>query len=214
MTEEKITSDPTPEADGQSADEGGQEAPDQVSIKDVLGKELGKEFADDASALKAVKDTFSYVGKKGDDVLEAMLADPDKAAELKTKLAPEGTPKNKEADGNIDTSKFISKEQYEEDMFYSQNAVYSPYKAIIKAMANSQGISPNEVVEQDEFKSVFTKSQAYDEGQQSKSILESNPRLGQVTDNLSKAREAMEAGDDRVAGDLATQSVLDAYEVK
>ena len=60
MSEEYITD----EALSETSD-GGAAGSEEKSIKSVLEKELGKEFPDEETALKAVKDTFSHVGKSG-----------------------------------------------------------------------------------------------------------------------------------------------------
>lgn len=93
--------------------------------------------------------------------------------------------------------------------FYRQNPDYEPYKNIIAKFGND----PAEVVKQDEFKSIFEKVSSFDKSQQTKSVLETNPRLGQVTDKLTKAKEAVKAGDHNAAKQNAVGAVMDAFQV-
>ncbi len=148
---------------------------------DELNSFLGKNYKDKDSALKSLKDTFSYVGKKSEDL----------------------TPK-------IDPNQFISREQYERDMFYSQNPELAKpeIKKLIDAMAKADGVSPKDVVESDTFKAVFSKVKGYDESQSLKTVLESNPRLASTRDSFSQAQEAMKTGNKAVAEELITKAVL------
>ena len=150
---------------------------------DELNTFLGKNFKDKDSALKSLKDTFSYVGKKKEDI----------------------TPK-------IDPNQFISREQYETDMFYSRNAEYATpeVREVIDAMAKAKGLSPKDVVSSDTFKAVFSKVKGYDESQSLKSVLETNPRLASTRDAFSQASEAYKAGRKDIAESLITKAVLES----
>jgi hypothetical protein len=199
MNEDLITGDLTGgNITGSDATNDGTAAQSGVSIKDVLGQTLGKQFTSDEAALKAVKDTFSYVGKKIDSQHAGQAA---------------ATFENNGAD-NVDTSKFISKEQYEQDMFYSKNPQLEEYKDILKGLATANGVSVSEAANLDSFKKMFEKTSAYDSSQKAKSVLETNPRLGHVTDKLSKAREFAAQGNSVAATDNAVAAVIDAYNMK
>lgn len=169
----------------------GKEAVDNIeseSIKDILSKELGKEFPTDEAALKSVKDTFSYVGKKKEDIKE----------EVK-KEEPQ-------------TDDFVSRKEFEESTFYAKHPEYEPYKGIIGALKNATENSLDEVVKADDFKAVYEKAAAHDESEKSKSVLQTNPRLGKVTDKMTQAKEASAKGDTTAAKDLAVAGVIEAYE--
>lgn len=146
-----------------------------------LNEALGKNYKDKDSALKSFKDTFSFVGKK--------------------------------VEPKIDPNQFISREQYESDMFYSKNPeLNSPeIREMIDAMAKAQGIKPQDVVNKDSFKAVFSKVKGYDESQSMKSVLESNPRLSSSRDSLTQAREEASKGNTAKAEELAVKAVMDAY---
>lgn len=151
---------------------------------DEIKSVLGKDFKDKASALKSVKDTYRFVGRK-----------------------PEA-PK-------IDETKFISREQYEQDMFYSKNAQYDKpeIKNVIDSICKSQGKSPRDVVESETFKTIFDKVRGYEETQNSKSVLATNPRLVASKDKLAQAVEAKNQGRDSLAEDLVTKAVMEAYDL-
>lgn len=148
-----------------------------------LNQALGKNYKDKDSAIKSFKDTFSYVGKKIEDI------------------APK-----------IDPNQFISREQYETDMFYSRNSEYSQpeVREVIDAMAKAKGVSPKDVVTSDSFKAVFSKVKGYDESQSLKSVLETNPRLASTRDAFSQAHEAYKGGNKDTAESLITRAVLES----
>jgi len=149
---------------------------------DELNATLGKKFTSREAALKSLKDTFSYVGKKKEDI------------------APK-----------IDPNQYISRDQYETDMFYSQNPDLSKpeIRKVIDSMAKAEGLRPKDVVELDLFKSIYSKVKGYDESQNLRSVLETNPRLSSVRDSFSQAQEALKSGNKETAEALITRAVLD-----
>lgn len=153
-----------------------------------LNAHLGKNFTDKDTALKALKDTFSYVGKAGQ--VEKELS------ELKAKTAGDGQ-----------TAEALRALQ--NNQFYLQNPQYVPHRALIESL----GADPVKVVETSVFKETFTKVQGYEESQKMKSVLETNPRLAVSTDNLNKAREAMDARRDDEAKSHAAKAVIEAFEL-
>lgn len=160
-----------------------QNTADALSLNE-LNSYLGKNFKDKDTALKALKDTFSYVGRKVEDI----------------------TPK-------IDPNQFISREQYEQDMFYSRNAEYATpeVREIIDAMAKAKGLSPKDVVSSDTFKAVFSKVKGYDESQGLRSVLETNPRLASTRDSFTRAAEILQQGGNKDAAEaLVAKAVLDS----
>lgn len=160
---------------------------DAMSLED-LNKTLGKDFKDKATALKAIRDTFNYVGKKKEDVV-------------------------KEVKQELDPSSFISRDQYERDMFYSKNTEYdSPdIREVIESMSKAKGISPREVVESESFKKVYGAVKGFNENQKLKTVLETNPRLAGSTSKLSEAKEAFNNGQKETGERLVTEAVMDAY---
>lgn len=149
---------------------------------DQLNSELGTRYQTVEAAVKGLKETKNYVGRVGQET------------------------KSQE----VDTSKFVSKDQYEQDMFYAGQPKLAPYKEIINARAKELGVRPADAVANDAaLKTTLEKLSGYDETENAKSVLMTNPRLGQVTDNLAKANEAAQKGDYRSAEMSATRAVLD-----
>lgn len=169
-------------ADSQPA----QKAVEDLSLQE-LNQHLGKNYPTKEAALKSLKDTFSYVGKKTDDVV-------------------------KEA---IDTSKFISRDQYETDMFYSQNPDFNKpeLRKVIDSMAKADGVRPRDVVESEAFKQVYGAVKGYNDSQSLKSVLETNPKLANTKSKLGEASEAMKSGNRELASSKAAQAVMDAFEI-
>ena len=202
-TEETITTDSS--VGGETAD-----SKDVVSIHGFLSKELGKDFKDDESAIKAVKDTFKYVGKVGKvlplmEKLQTKFGGENQALEQLNKIIMDEQPK--------DNGNFVSKEDYEKDMFFSKNPEHEENREIINALrlANSDK-SLKEIVELPAYKNIFDKASAYNKSEKSKSVLVSNPRLGQASDKISKARESVKAGNYAQAQSSAVSAVLEAFE--
>lgn len=118
----------------------------------------------------------------------------------------------KKMETNVDPNQYISRDQYETDMFYTKNPEYEKagVRGIIDSMAKSEGKKPSDVVNSDSFKTIFSKVRGYDESQSMKSVLESSPHLASSRDNLSKAREAVKSGDRASAEDLAVKAVMES----
>ena len=152
-----------------------------LSLK-KLNEYLGKTYKDPESALKSIKDTFSYVGKK----VEAKPA---------------------ETSNNTDVAKQLK--EMRDELFYSKNPQYESYRKTIAAM----GESPAEVVAREEFKSVFEKATNYDKIQKSKTVLESNPRMGTVRSKQQEARAAVANRDYNSANKMAVDSVIEGLEL-
>lgn len=211
MDEEIITPETLPDElelgspDGTGADS------EVVSIKDILAEELGKEFPSDEAALKAVKDTFSYVGKVGKyrpaiEKLESKYGGEKETIKFMEEIIGGNEQK-------VDESKFISREQYNTDTFFAKNSNLEPHRKVIEAVRASTGKSLQEVVELPELKGLVEKASAYDKFEESKSVLKSNPRLGQASDKISQAREAAGSGNMSSARQNAVEAVMEAYEL-
>lgn len=121
---------------------------------------LGKNFKDKATALKSVKDTYSYVGKRKEDIAKEVGGN---TAEIATEL-----------------------KTIKDNMFFDKNPDYTPYRKAMERM----GTNPVEVANSPEFKEIFDKAKGFDDSQKLKSVLVSNPRLAQTKDTLTKARES------------------------
>lgn len=148
-----------------------------------LNTMLGKNFPTKEAALKSIQDTYSFVGKRKED------------------LKPE-----------VDPSQFISRDQYETDMFYSKNAEYEApeVRSMIDAMAKAQNLKPADVVKTEGFKTIFDKIAGYDKSMSEKSVLETNPRLASSKDSLTKAAEHLGAGNREAGEALVAKAVLES----
>lgn len=189
------------------------------SVKDVLGQVLGKSFKDDATALKSIKDTFDFVGKAGSyqsniKKLTAKFATDELGViSLMENLANQST----ETQVTQPTESVMGeiqalKQQVEESEFFAERPDLKEHKDLLRELRGSTGKRLSEVAELPSVKSLLEKARAADEMERSKSVLQSNPRLGQVRDKLAEAREAAKSGNDAVAKSAAVSAVLDAFE--
>lgn len=149
----------------------------------------GRDYKDKATALKAIKDTYSMVGKAG-----KVVSDNQK---LKEQL--------QEKDSKLEEIR-----QIKDTLFYSENPQYKPFKDTISAMGND----PARVVELDAFKKIFTDLSEYEKTKKAKSVLESNPRIGQAKTKLEEAKDLNSKGLHSNATDVAVAAVLEAYDMQ
>jgi len=141
--------------------DGGENIEPSISLAD-LNEKLGKDFKDKETALKSLKDTQSFVGKK---------------VETKT------DPTIQEQLDNLNS-------ELKESNFYRDNPQYN--NETTKKLIKSLGGNPEEVVAGDVFKEVYEKTSAYDKSQESKSILHNSSRLGQATTKMDDANAHIE----------------------
>ncbi len=149
---------------------------------------MGKNFTSKDAALKAFKDTFSFVGKRQEDIKREVMA------EVST--------------GNQTNELAKQLEQIRKDMFYKDNPQIAPYRAVIEKI----GGNPSDVVNAPEFKEILSKAQGYDESQKLRTVLESNPRIVSSKTKLDQARDMVkQTGVTDQVSQLATDAVLEAY---
>ena len=185
--QENITPDalPADNADGKGAvadvnspTEGGA---DSMSLQE-LNSVLGKNFTDKATALKAVKDTFNFVGKKVD------ISEDD----LKAKG-------------------FVSKAEFEKELFYRDNPEHSKNQEILESLAKAKGISLREAAQSDSYKKLFEGATNYEKSQSLKSVLESNPRLASAMSRTANIRELKAQGRNDEARSEAAKAIVEAF---
>lgn len=182
-----------PEDNPSATDTGNPEGGDNVGgaalTLEQLNEKLGTKYNSVDDALAGLKETKNYVGKAG--------AVEKENAKLKEKLQ---------------VGEFITKDQYEQDMFYSRNSDLEPYKDIINARAKELGIRPADAIEKDaSLKTTLEKLRGFDKTENAKSVLMSKQRLGQVTDDMEKANTALKSGDVRTAQDSAVKAVMSTF---
>lgn len=155
------------------------ESIETLSLKE-LNEYLGKDFKDKGTAMKSLKDTFSYVGMKKEDI----------AKEIQSKQQTEG----------------LSKEikQIKENMFYDKNPDLAPYRTLIQKL----GDNPEDVLNMPEFKGIYEQAKGFNESQKLKTVLQSNPRIASQRDSLSKASEAFKSGNRAEGESQVAKAVL------
>lgn len=162
--------------------------PEAMTLEE-LNNTLGKSFKNKESALKSLKDTFSYVGKKIEDVRNEVVSEV-KTNEATEKLAKEVAELKKE-------------------MFYKDHPDYA--NPAIRNFIEKIGGNPSEVVNSKEFREIFDKVSGFDKSTQLRTVLDSNPRLMAVKDNLTKAKEILSKNQGMVQGNDKT--TLEKYVV-
>lgn len=201
-----------------SADGGRNDSDEVASLKDILGETLGRDFKDDETALKAVKDTFNYVGKVGKvlpvfEQLKSKFGSEDAVLKFMEQSQTTQNQQNPAVQTQNDAPELAKKvesleQMLKETQFYAEKPEFKPYKDLIKSLGND----PEKVVESEVFKTTYSKVKSHDEAEKTKSVIHSNPRIGQATDKMSKASEAAKTGNFEESKRLAVDAVLDAFE--
>lgn len=169
--------------------EGNQSVEDTTQVTTPKGLTLeqintstGKDYKTLEDAVKGIQNLSSFVGQREEKVVK--------------NLTQKG--------------EFITKDQYNQDMFYSKNPELVPYKDIIDSRASVLKVSVQDAVEKDPIlKDTLSKLHGYDDTENAKSVLMSNPRLGQITDKLQVAHDALAKGDHQAAEKSAVDAVMD-----
>ncbi len=146
-----------------------------------LNKYLGSDFKDTSTALKALKDTKDFVGKRKEDI----IAEAVNTSQQKT-----------------DESLKADVQSLKRDLFFSNNPQYKGYETLIEKL----GSDPADVVKMEAFTNVFEKVKIADEVGNNKSIVSSNARLSQnktVIDNAVSVANARGSTQEDVATILA-----------
>lgn len=224
MSETVIPTDSIPEeahvtsSEGKSADES------QLSLE-KLNEFLGRDYRDVDTALKSVKETYDFIGKRDDlrqsleKVMEAKGWDEKTALNNLQNLmstqeevtpAPQGQDNNEVSE--LKKQLAMKDAQYAEDRFFDKNPQYENIKNIIKPLKQSgefKDLSWDEFKDTDVVKTTFEAFSTANEAQSKKSVVESNPRLGAASDKLTNARVALEAGDSQTARASAVAAVTE-----
>lgn len=137
-----------------------------------LNKLTGKNFTTKDSALKAISDTFSFVGKKKETVAE----------ELKT------------------TGEYISRKELDTEFFYKENQTATANRKIVDAFASANKMSAREAYNSPELKSLLEKAKGYDDSQSVKSVIETNPKLASVRSGAETIKTMVTNGNRDAAG--------------
>lgn len=180
-----------------------------ADIKDIIGETTGRTFATDEEALAFVKenkDNSSYVGKYKNygsliENLEKKFGNQDNLKKfMESTLSGQA----------MDESKFVPRDVYETDTFYSQHPEFAvpEIRTVLDAMKVAQNKPLAEVIQMDSFKAVYEKYKTGVDFEKSKSVLESSPRIAAASSKITEAREAQKAGNQAAAADAALAAVM------
>lgn len=217
------------------ADGGGADRTGSISLEQ-LSEVLGKDFSDVDSALKSVKDTYSYVGSQGQyrekiDALASALGTDEQGVLTTIETLMEeinnGTGGGNDAQNAAPHGDYVTRE----DMFFMKNENLSDLRDVLTPIKNSNEATRDMPWEQfvgtETAKKVIEPITGYREVQNQKSVLDSNPRLGSAVDKMSasatlieQAEQASRQGDVysanramSAARESAVAGVIDAYEL-
>lgn len=177
----------------------GSDADETLEVKDLVKNLTGKEFPTNEAAIKSLQDTYKW----GTELSQKVKTLETENAQLKA----DGAATPDLAKTVADLSRTVL-----EGAFYQQHPEFNT--PAIKALITDMGGNPTDVIQKDSFKAAAAALQTTSEMDASKSILHTNPRLGQVQDTMTKAQEAQKAGNSEAAADAATQAVMDAFGMK
>lgn len=197
MQNETISSNANPGGESVTPPEGGESSANSNDpIVEVVRETTGREVKDRETALKVLKDNLSANGKLAQEnsSLKAELT------QLKSMNA--GSPEVAEKIHNLE-------QRLNESAFYSENPELKDYRDLVSTFAGKHGGDLQQVLEDESFKGILEKVQIAEKHERSRSVLESNPRLGQATDKLTEAKEAMKEGDRTRAENAAVGAVLE-----
>lgn len=143
---------------------------------------LGKSFPDKETAIKALKDNNSFVGKKKEDVAASLVG----------------------------TGDYISKKELDTEFLYKENAVAAQHRTLIDSFAKANNLTSREALERPEIKTLLEKAKNFDASQSHKSVIETNPKLGQIKNSAQEVNTLVQNGDKDAAGIKAAKTVLEA----
>ncbi len=194
------------------------EVVESKELHEVLNEQLGTTYKTPEDALSGLKELRSYAGKAGKyekavaAVMQAKSLTEDQAVnyimENTNSPAPQAQPVPEVPED------VVTRKELEEIRFYDKNPDLEPFKTVINAVAEKTGKPLAEAVTLPEIKILLEAKSANDQAEKSKSVLVSNPRIGQVQDKLAKAQEARNQGNLEAGAALATEAVIEAYEMK
>lgn len=159
-----------------------------VTLKE-LNSFLGKEFPSKETALKALRDTQVFAVTREEKIAERVRS---------------SMPVN---DMSALTAELA---QVKENLFFRDNPDYADYRDTIKAL----GKNPADVVESEAFKRIFVDAKAGKEFKNTRTVLESNPRIAEARSTFDKAMEASKSGNTAMSKQYAAQAVIDALGIK
>lgn len=161
---ENLSTEPLADASLKSAADGGVTVESPAITLADLNAQLGGTFKDTATALKALKDTKDFVGKRKEDI----------AAEVRASLIPA-------KDSDVASKSDV--QDLKNQLFLSENPQLKEHADMLKA------INPNlaEAVKAPGLQPLLEKAQKADEVANNKSVVASNSRLSQAKSVVDQA---------------------------
>jgi len=180
--------------------------PSVLEAHELINQWTGKNLPDPVAAEKAVKDTFKYVGEYGKlkpyiDKLKQSRGGEEAVLKFMEELttqpaAPAVQPSTPAVEpAKVDESKFVSKEQYEEDMWFATHKELSDHKTVIRALRKETGKSFDEVLEHPELKPLIEAKSARQTDTTSRSVIHSNAQVADVSTDYSSDFAKAEKGE-------------------
>jgi len=161
---EDLTPDTLPVgADVTPSDGEGTVTPPVSLTLEELNLALGKKFDSKESAVKSIKDTFAYVGKKKEDVEKEVV---------------------KEVPSSVDSERIA---QLETELFFQTNNELKDARPILEAFAKANGQSLKEAAESEVFKSTLTKLK----GEEKPTVMDTSRRFSGDDDSRKEFQEAI-----------------------
>ena len=206
MEEETLT----PEAQPAQADSDGtgsepqSDSPDQGAV-DKVNEELNKNFKSPEDLAKSYSEATKKIGEQGNQIKELQ-------EKIENVIGD-----NKE---NLGAQLENLKGELSREKFYQANPEYDTPE-----VRKILGTDPNKSLEDGTIKSATEKIVEASKQEKSRSVLHSNPRLGQVQDKMGKAKEGLKGATEALksgnvaeanrlsegANNSAVNAVLDAY---
>lgn len=159
-------------------------AGDNAFTLDEINSFLGKNFQSKETALKALKDTQSYVGKKTDD--------------FEKELKERG---------------YLSRADLENELFFRDNPAHANNKDLLEAIALKNGTSLKDAAGSESYKKLFDGASNYEKSESLKSVLNPSPRLQQAVDRTANIQQLKASGNDDAAASEAARIVAEMFEI-
>lgn len=189
-----LTQDTLPDG-GNIAPAGGGVSVENANAKglhEIVSDLTGKTFPTPESAAKAIVDTFNATGKWGKFApligkLEAAKGGEENVLKfMETIIQPQPVVPETVVQPAVDTSKFVSSEQYQEDMWFASHSDVAPYKALIKGLKlQNPTKSFDELLAAPEFKPLLD-AKANSATDSSRSVIHSNADVQQVSTDYAE----------------------------
>lgn len=173
-------SDTNDSTHGALPEQGADGAVAKVISLEKLEATLGKDFGGDPdTALKSIKDTFAYIGKRKEDIAKEIVPPQnEELLALRSRL-----------------------DSLEAERFYEENPTLKEFRPLLQKI----GGNPAEAIKSPELAPLLEKARAAGELEKNRSVIHSKPRIANPTTQLQEVQELAQKGasKDDVADALA-----------